>query len=89
MFILFMILKIALKWNIDENILILLFSSIYIIPDFISSPNTAFIQYLYGITIGLFSIFVPITYLFLIIVILGIVFKIIDRYYMYYLGTKR
>ena len=86
LFILISSFSYLIKGNIDNNIFILLFSSIYLISDFKSTPNSAFIQYIYGGTLGLISLFLPVDYLFIFVVIISIIFKILDRYYIYYLA---
>lgn len=83
--ILFIIINILLKQNITEIDYILIFSSIFVIPNFDSTPNSALIQFIFGLSIGIISIFINLEILFIIIIILNLIFKYLDRYYSYYL----
>jgi len=85
-YILFVIIKLLFNQSISEIDYILLFMSIYVIPEFKSTPNTAFIQIIFGITIGILTIFLNIEYIFLSIIILNVVFKYIDINYSYFLA---
>lgn len=85
-FIIFIIIKMILNSSITNIDYVLLFISIYIIPEFKSTPNTALIQIIFGITVGILSILINIELVFILILIHNILFKYIDRYYSYYLA---
>ena len=85
-FIIFVIIKMILNNSITNIDYVLLFMSLYVIPEFKSTPNTALIQIIFGIVVGVISILINIELIFIIIIILNILFKYIDKYYSYYLA---
>lgn len=88
-FLITLIIGTILTLDINSNTLLLMFSSIYVISEFSVTPNTALIQFLYGALLGILSTILPLQYLFLMVIIFGIVFKFVDRYYLYYLAKNR
>jgi len=84
--LLVVIIKLLLNQSVSGVDYLLLFSSIFVIPEFKSTPNPAFIQIVFGLLSGILSIFFNIEILFIIILILNIVFKYIDKNYAYYLA---
>lgn len=87
--LLLIIIGCILKNDFGTTSMILLFNSIYVFPNFTSTPNNAFIQILFGLIIGVLSIFLPISYLYILVVIISLIFIYIDRHYTYYLATKK
>ena len=89
---LFYILMIIIKLLISQTILpidyLLLFSGVFVIPEFKSTPNTAFIQIIFAVLIGIISIICSIEYFFVLVLILNIIFKHIDKYYSYFLAKQ-
>lgn len=89
---LFYILTIIIKLLITRNILpvdyVLLFSGVFVIPEFKSTPNTAFIQIIFAVSVGIISIIFSIEYLFVLVIVLNIIFKYIDKYYSYFLAKQ-
>ena len=84
--ILFVILKMIFNFEISGYDYILLFLSVFVIPEFNSTPNTAFIQIIFGLIIGLISIFLSLQILFIVIILFIIIFKYIYKNYRYFLA---
>ena len=85
-FIVIIIIKLLLNSIIVPSDYLLLFSSIFIIPEFKSTSNPAFVQIIFGIVIGILSLFFNIEFLFIAVIILNIIFKYISQMYSYYLA---
>ena len=84
-FLVLFIIKLILTNTLVPVDYILLFSSIFVIPEFKSTPNPAFVQIIFGCVIGLLSLFFNIEILFISVIILNIIFKYISQIYSYYL----
>ena len=85
-YLLILIIKIILSKSILDTDYLLLFMSIFVLPEFKSTPNCALIQILFGISIGILSCLFSIEYLLILICVLNIIFKYIDKIYSYYLA---
>lgn len=83
--IVFVIIKMLFSMSIDNTDYILLFLCLFVIPEFKSTPNTALIQIIFGIVFGILSMFLNIELIFISIIVLNVVFKYLDRNYVYYL----
>ena len=59
-FIIFIIIKMILNSSIINIDYVLLFMSLYVIPEFKSTPNTALIQIIFGMVVGVISILINI-----------------------------
>ncbi len=84
--IIFIIIKMLFNMSFDNIDYILLFLCLFVIPEFKSTPNTAFIQIIFGIVVGVLSMFLNIELMFISIIVLNVVFKYIDRNYAYFLA---
>jgi len=84
--ILFIIIKLIINQSITEIDYLLLFLCQFVIPEFKSTPNTALIQIIFGIIIGVLSMFLNIEFVFASIIVMNLVLKYIDRTYAYYLA---
>jgi len=87
-YILFIIIKLIFNQTITQIDYILLFLCLFVIPEFKSTPNTAFIQIIFGIVIGILSMFLNLEFVFISIIILNLVFKYIDKNYAYFLAKN-
>lgn len=86
--IIFIIIKLVLNKSIIETDYLLLFLCIFVIPEFKSTPNTAFIQIIFGLIFGILSLFLNMELLLISVILLNIIFKYIDRNYVYYLANN-
>ena len=82
----FVITKIVFNQTITEIDYILLFLCLYVIPELKSTPNTALIQIIFGVVIGVLSMFLNLEFVFISVIILNLIFKYIDKNYAYYLA---
>ena len=83
--IILIIFKLIMANTIEVYDYLLLFSSVFVIPEFKTTPNPAFIQIIFGCIIGILLLFLNIELLFIIVLILNIIFKYISQLYSYYL----
>lgn len=84
--IIFIIIKMIFNSTIIEIDYLLLFLCLFVIPEFKSTPNTALIQIIFGIVFGILSIFFNVEFIFILIIILNLLFKHLDRNYVCYLS---
>lgn len=82
----FIIIKMLFSMSIYNTDYILLFLCLFVIPEFKSTPNTALMQIIFGIVVGVLSMFLNIELIFISIIVLNVAFKYIDRNYAYCLS---